>query len=164
MKPNLEPGQLAAWMIDFKDGKVSAFKKSEPIPTENNEAVKVVVGENFEDTILNSPNNVLLEFYAPWCGQCKKLASILDKIALSLKTDTNVVIAKMDATSNDYPMTKFEVKSYPTLYFKSARGMIFKYQGHLSKEDIYNFIQTNQDTSESASSEQREAETSKDEL
>ncbi|KAL1214700.1 Protein disulfide-isomerase [Cardamine amara subsp. amara] len=150
MKPNLEPDQLALWVKDFKDGKVSAFRKSEPIPKENNEAVKIVVGDNFEDMVLNLPKNVLIEFYTPWCGQCKKLAPILEEIALSLQTDTNVVIAKLDATLNDYPVAKFEVKDYPTLYFKSATGLIIQYQGDISKDDIYSFIQTNRDTLELA--------------
>lgn len=44
----------------LQDGKVSAFRKSELIPTENNEAVKVVVGDSFEDMVLNSTKNGVL--------------------------------------------------------------------------------------------------------
>jgi len=37
---------------------------------------------------------VLLEFYAPWCGHCQKLAPILDEVAVSFENDPDVLIAK----------------------------------------------------------------------
>lgn len=38
---------------------------------------------------------VLLEFYAPWCGDCEKLTSILDEVAVSFENDADVIIAKL---------------------------------------------------------------------
>lgn len=40
-------------------------------------------------------NAVLLEFYVPWCGHCKKLAPTLDELAVDFEDDSDVVIAKM---------------------------------------------------------------------
>ncbi|KAL2503582.1 Protein disulfide isomerase-like 1-1 [Abeliophyllum distichum] len=108
LKPNVEPDQIAAWVKDFKDGNVQPFKKSEPIPEANNEPVKVVVADNLQDTVFNSGKNVLLEFYAPWCGHCKKLAPILDEVAVTFQSDPDVVIAKIDSTANDIPNETFD--------------------------------------------------------
>ncbi|XP_031107005.1 protein disulfide-isomerase-like [Ipomoea triloba] len=47
---------------------------------------------------------------------------------------------RMDATANDIPKGKFEVKGFPTLYFKSAFGNLLQYEGNRTKEDIIDFI------------------------
>ncbi|KAM3750630.1 hypothetical protein ACB098_04G049900 [Castanea mollissima] len=145
LKPNLEPEHIAPWLKQYTGGNLKPFIKSEPIPETNNEPVKVVVAESLHDMVFNSGKNVLLEFYAPWCGLCKKLAPILEEVAVSFENDTDVLIAKLDATENDIPSDNFEVQGYPTLYFKSTSGILLKYDGNKTKEEIIDFIQKNRD-------------------
>ncbi|KAL8485638.1 hypothetical protein ACS0TY_027794 [Phlomoides rotata] len=146
LKPNVELDQIASWMKDYKDGNVKPYKKSEPIPESDIEPVKVVVGDTLQDLVFDSGKNVLLEFYAPWCGHCKKLAPILDEVALSFENDPDVLIGKIDATANDYPHETFDVKGYPTLYFRSADGNVLLYDGDRTKEDMIDFIRKNRAT------------------
>ncbi|TKY56132.1 disulfide-isomerase protein [Spatholobus suberectus] len=148
LKTNLEPDQIATWLTAFKDGNVEPYKKSEPIPEVNNEPVKVVVADSLQDIVFNSGKNVLLEFYAPWCGHCKKLAPILEGVAVSYQSNPDVIIAKLDATANDIPRETFDVQGYPTLYFRSASGKISQYDGNRTKEDIIDFIEKNRDKSD----------------
>jgi len=104
---------------DFVANKLKPYLKSEPIPAEQAD-VKVVVGENFNDIVMDDSKNVLFEMYAPWCGHCKKLEPIYNELAAKLKNVPNVVIAKMDATANDSPHAKYQAKGYPTIFFSPA--------------------------------------------
>ncbi|XP_074296655.1 protein disulfide-isomerase-like [Silene latifolia] len=145
LKTKVQPDQIAEWIKDYTEGKVSAHVKSEPIPESNSEPVKVVVADTLNELVLNSGKNVLLEFYAPWCGHCQKLAPILDEVALSFKDDPDVVIAKLDATANDITDEAFDVKGYPTLYFRTASGKLEQFEGDRTKEGIIEYIQKNRD-------------------
>jgi len=108
---------LKKFIDDFKAGKLSPFLKSQDVPADNSEPVKVVVGKSFADIVLNPETDVLMEFYAPWCGHCKKLEPIYNQLAEELKDVKGLVIAKMDSTANE--VESVEVRGYPTLKFYS---------------------------------------------
>jgi protein disulfide-isomerase A1 len=102
------------------EGTYTSYKKSEPIPAPNDDAVKVVVGKNFNDVVFDKEKDVFVEFYAPWCGHCKKLAPIWDELGEIFEDKApNVVIAKIDATANSLP-DGIEVQGFPTLIFYPA--------------------------------------------
>ena len=61
------------FVTDYLDGKIQAYIKSEDVPDDNDGPVKVVVGKNFEEIVNDPEKDVLIEFYAPWCGHCKSL-------------------------------------------------------------------------------------------
>jgi protein disulfide isomerase len=78
-----------------------------------------VVGKNFADIVMDEEKDVFVEFYAPWCGHCKKLAPIWDQLGEKFANVPSVTIAKADATANAFPDT-IEVRGYPTLLFFPA--------------------------------------------
>lgn len=128
---------------DFLDNKLKPWIKSEPIPADDG-PVKVVVGESFNDVVLDRSKDVLIELYAPWCGHCKKLEPAYKELAEKLKSVSNVVIAKMDATANDAPHPKYQAKGYPTFLFAPAnsKDAPIPYQGEREVKAMYDWIKS----------------------
>lgn len=71
---------LSAFAKDLIDGKLEPFIKSEPVPEKNDGPVKVAVGKNFKELVTDSGRDALIEFYAPWCGHCQKLAPVWEEL------------------------------------------------------------------------------------
>lgn len=68
------------FLNDLQSGSLEPYQKSEAIPEDNSGSVKVAVAKNFEEVVTNNDKDTLIEFYAPWCGHCKKLAPIFDEL------------------------------------------------------------------------------------
>ncbi|XJO77108.1 hypothetical protein BDV3_001738 [Batrachochytrium dendrobatidis] len=83
-------------------------------------AVKVLTSSNFKEQVLDSGKNVLVEFYAPWCGHCKSLAPIYEKLAQTFTLESNCIIANLDATKAQDVADTYNVKGYPTIQFFPA--------------------------------------------
>jgi protein disulfide isomerase family A protein 3 len=130
---------LRKFAEDFLAEKVDTYMKSESVPDNTNQPVMTVVGRNFKE-IVNQDKDVLIEFYAPWCGHCKKLAPIFDELGDKMK-DEDVVIAKMDATANDVPTT-YQVQGFPTIYWspKGKKKSPVVYPGGRELDDFVKYI------------------------
>jgi protein disulfide isomerase family A protein 3 len=142
MKEDFSVETLAAFMKAVKGGELEPFLKSEPIPDGSDGPVVVAVAKNFEEAVTKNGKDTLIEFYAPWCGHCKKLSPIYDELAQKLK-DEDVAIVKMDATANDVP-PEFEVRGFPTLFWlPKDRSKPQKYEGGREVDDFIQFIAKN---------------------
>ncbi|KAF1825011.1 PDI precursor protein [Dissoconium aciculare CBS 342.82] len=148
--PFTEAGSVAAlsekalgkFLKDFVAGKVEPSIKSEEIP-EKQEGVTVVVAKSYDDLVINNDKDVLLEFYAPWCGHCKALAPKYEELAAMYASHADkVTIAKVDATLNDVPD---EIQGFPTikLFKAGAKSEPITYSGDRSIEDLAKFIAEN---------------------
>ena len=132
---------LRKFTDDFFNARLTAYLKSQDIPAEAYEDnVRVVVAKNFKEIVLDETKDVLIEYYAPWCGHCKKLAPVFASLGSMLKNSTNLVVAKMDLTANE--VQGLYVNSYPTilLYQKGSKHSPIDFDGDRFEEGIIDFL------------------------
>ncbi|EEH38065.1 disulfide isomerase Pdi1 [Paracoccidioides lutzii Pb01] len=137
---------IATFVQDVLDGKVEPSIKSEPIPEKQEGPVTVVVARSYQELVIDNDKDVLLEFYAPWCGHCKALAPKYEQLA-QLYADNpefaaKVTIAKIDATANDVPE---EIQGFPTvkLFAAGSKDKPFDYQGLRTIQGLADFVRDN---------------------
>ena len=125
---------------EYKSDKLQAYYKSEAIPETNNDPVKVIVGNNFKELVLDSDKHVLLEAYAPWCGHCKTLAPIWEEVGQALAGNSKILLVKVDSTENEIPGVS--VQGFPTLKFYKAgqKDTPIDFAGERTKEGIIGFL------------------------
>lgn len=114
---------LKAFGEGFVEDRLNPFLKSDPVPEKNDGDVKIVVGKNFDEIVLDESKDVLLEIYAPWCGHCQSLEPIYEKLAKHLRGVESLVIAKMDGTTNEHARAKSD--GFPTILFYPAGNKSF---------------------------------------
>ncbi|XP_041670571.1 protein disulfide-isomerase TMX3-like [Cheilinus undulatus] len=93
--------------------------------------------DTFKDTRVN--DIWLVDFYAPWCGYCKKLEPVWYDVGVELKSSGSPVrVGKMDATAFSGMASEFGVRGYPTI--KLLKGdLAYTYKGPRTKDDIVEF-------------------------
>ncbi|KAJ3032669.1 hypothetical protein HDV00_007284 [Rhizophlyctis rosea] len=105
--------------------------------------VEVLTADSFDAVVKDKTKNVLVEFYAPWCGHCKSLAPKYEQVAKDFANEKNVVIANLDATAHKEIADRFNVAGYPTIKFFPAGGDIKnpeEYSGGREEADFVKFI------------------------
>ncbi|KAI8816016.1 thioredoxin-like protein [Fimicolochytrium jonesii] len=125
--------------IGFIDGKAGVRARVKKVET----AVTVLTSSNFDEIVKNKKNNVLVEFYAPWCGHCKNLAPIYEKVAQDFSREPHVIVANLDATVASDVAQKYGIEGYPTIKFFPAGGDPEKpvhYNGGRTEQDFVDFL------------------------
>ncbi|KAH7423692.1 hypothetical protein KP509_12G069100 [Ceratopteris richardii] len=148
-KGSLEPkdysgGRTVESLVDFVNQEAGTHVKvSAPVSD-----VAVLTPENFDSIALDESKDVLVEFYAPWCGHCKNLAPVYDQVATAFKGEKDVVIAKVDADSHKGLGEKYGVSGYPTLKFFPKNNKAGEdYEGGRDLDDFVAFINEKTGTS-----------------
>ena len=88
-----------------------------------------VTDEAFEKVVLQSPLPVVVDFWAPWCGPCRMVAPVLDKLAGEYQG--RLLIAKVNTDDNPQWAQKYDVRGIPTMIFVAQGKLVHRQVGAL---------------------------------
>lgn len=97
----------------------------------------VITSEEFKEKVLNNPKPVVVDFFATWCGPCKRLAPLLEELA---EETTDFEIYKIDVDDSGDIAEKFNIMSVPTLMIFKNGEQTGKLIGLHSKKDIIDAV------------------------
>ena len=117
-------------------------KEKEPEEEKVKDTVVKITDQISYNKLISENENVLIKFYAPWCGHCKKMANDWKKVALNYnKPDSKVIIAEADCTEKEAKKvcTGEKIKGFPTIkQFKNAKET--DYKGGRTFNSVKNYV------------------------
>ena len=96
--------------------------------------VNIFNEENFENEVINSDKTTIVDFYADWCGPCKMMSPIIDKIAE--ENTENIKVGKVNVDENQELAMKYNVMSIPTILAFKNGNVVKTFIGVTSKSEI----------------------------
>jgi len=100
--------------------------------------VQTFTDNNFEADVLKAAAPVLVDFWAEWCGPCKRLAPTVD--ALAAEYAGKVVVGKLNVDENPNVSFKYQVRGIPTLLLFKGGQVVESVVGLADKQDLKKVI------------------------
>ena len=92
----------------------------------------------FEQSVMQSPIPVIVDFWAPWCNPCKMIAPTLEKLAR--EQEGKLLVAKINTDDNPEWMNKFGIQGIPTLLFVAAGKVVHRQVGALPEKMLRDVV------------------------
>ncbi len=95
---------------------------------------------NYEQ-VVDTDKLVIIDFWAEWCGPCKRIAPVIEDLAKEF--EGKIVIGKCDVEENTVITSKFSVRNIPTLLFIKNKEVVDKLVGAVPTDRIREKIEAN---------------------
>jgi protein disulfide-isomerase A6 len=135
-----ESGRELLDLVGFVTKQSGVKSKIKPPPPP---ATTILTSRDFDDIALDESKDVLVTFTAPWCGHCKTLKPIYEKVATTFKPETNCLVANIDAdnAANAAIKQRYGVSGYPTIkFFPKGSKEPVDYTGARTEEAFVEFL------------------------
>ena len=96
-------------------------------------AAMQITNENFHESVVNSQQKVLLDFWAPWCGPCRMVSPVIDQIA---RERPDIKVGKINVDEQPELANRFQVFSIPTLLVMENGQVVSQNVGARPKHEI----------------------------
>ena len=108
--------------------------------SENSNIIDVTETE-FNDRVIEASENklIVVDFWAPWCGPCKQLTPILEKIIS--KSEDKITLVKINIDENQQIAAQLRIQSIPTVYAFKDKQIVNAFQGVIPEGQIVEFIE-----------------------
>ena len=100
-------------------------------------SVTKITKDNFQELVLNADREVLLDFWAPWCGPCRMVSPIVDEIAGERK---DILVGKVNVDEEMELAAQFQVTSIPTLVVLRNGQVVNRVVGARPKDAILSLL------------------------